>query len=349
MSHYNQPVFISVLFIVCALCQVQAQRQDQKTKGLSKGWWWPPVYNTFSPVEDTTEWSWTTTAWDTADWETTDWADTNTEFPTTRTTTRTPGVNPTQGPPTTEACGVTVPKKKIVGGTKVPSTGIFPWQAALLHNSRKFCGAVLVSKDWVVSAAHCMLYPADSLEVILGDLRTSTYDYGEVKKRVSYYTSHSDYSSSNYQNDIAVIKLSSPVSYTDTIRPICLPCNHRYVDFTGVSITIAGWGHDEENGQMTDDLMEVSVPIISNRDCAAKYTSYIRTTSLCAGEPQGGKDSCQGDSGGPAVWGDTGVSYLLGVVSFGNGCAREGWPGVYARVTEYIQWIEQNTGVDFCK
>ena len=97
-------------------------------------------------------------------------------------------------------------------------------------------------------------------------------------------------------------------------------------------------------------LHEVSIPILSTEDCGGKYGSFYgeiikRKNNLCAASSSGGKDSCQGDSGGPGMWtnGD-GRSFLLGVVSWGYGCARPNYPGVYTRLTEYLNWIQDNTG-----
>ena len=114
---------------------------------------------------------------------------------------------------------------------------------------------------------------------------------------------------------------------------------------------MTGWGYQRENDKDTTIILrEVTIPIISNWQCASiggPYSSHrINKNVFCAGLPQGGKDSCQGDSGGPAIWKDVdNRSYLVGVISWGWGCARPGYPGVYTRVTQYLQWIENHIGM----
>jgi len=259
--------------------------------------------------------------------------------------------------PTSDAtltCGVTTSttQTRIFGGTKVNSAEIYPWQVRLVNKTGgTFCGGALVSDLWVVSAAHCMVFPygEQQMHVILGDIHSNSSG-GGITRSVAKWMRHNGYSRHTVRDDIAVIQLSSPVTFSNRIRPICLPCNYMHTDFTGDYITLAGWGENEK-GVMQNQLMEVSVPVVSNDVCKNKYGYFVRDTNLCAGEPEGGKDSCSGDSGGPAVWSESGVNYLLGVVSFGKrgGCGKAGWPGVYTRVTKYINWIEDSTGVEFCQ
>ena len=122
-------------------------------------------------------------------------------------------------------------------------------------------------------------------------------------------------------------------------------------------MTLTGWGHTTSGGSGAAILQEVDVPVLNNTDCANQLDAYIHTASghpfgyfitpenLCAGLPEGGKDSCQGDSGGPGTWVDSdNRAYHIGVVSWGLGCAGAGRPGVYARTTAYLDWIDEKTG-----
>ena len=96
-------------------------------------------------------------------------------------------------------------------------------------------------------------------------------------------------------------------------------------------------------GSAPNDLQYVRVPAISNSQCNAAYGGFITDSMLCAGYPNvGGKDACQGDSGGPYVCNDNGKAVIAGVVSWGNGCAHADFPGVYARVTIVLNWIQSN-------
>ncbi|KAJ8944712.1 hypothetical protein NQ318_007925 [Aromia moschata] len=152
----------------------------------------------------------------------------------------------------------------------------------------------------------------------------------------------------NFDNDIALLRLNDRVPITPFIKPICLPkkIDNLYVGRTGIA---AGWGTLKEEGRPSCILQNVEVPVISNEDC--RKTNYsakmISENMMCAGYPQvGKKDSCQGDSGGPLITKkeDDDQRYeLIGVVSWGNGCARPGYPGVYTRVTRYLDWILENS------
>lgn len=260
------------------------------------------------------------------------------------TTTKKPVVPPS---PNTR-CGITESMPfhvEIVGGQMVTSAKKYPWMVRLVRSSgRTFCGGALIHKQWVLTAAHCM--PGlSSVNMYLSDLDITKKD-GEIFRTSSQIISHAAYDSRTVQNDIALIKLKDAVPDTATTHPVCLPCTLANHNFGGKKLTIAGWGDTEENGQASAHLREVDVPFVTNAACRNSYGSYIRDTNICAGE--GGKDSCQGDSGGPGVYQSGGVTSIVGVTSFGNGCARPGFPGVYTKVSSYIKWIETNTGEKFC-
>ena len=122
-------------------------------------------------------------------------------------------------------------------------------------------------------------------------------------------------------------------------------------------MTLTGWGLKNHGGHGPEILHEVNVPVMSNDECinqlneflyrptGTSFGSFITPENLCAGLPEGGKDSCQGDSGGPGTWVDSdNRAYHIGVVSWGLGCAGAGRPGVYARTTAYLDWIDEKTG-----
>jgi len=151
-------------------------------------------------------------------------------------------------------------------------------------------------------------------------------------------TDHPDYNSASLANDYSILTLASPVTFSSTMRPVCLPENTSN-QYEGVTATVTGWGRLSSGGSTPSTLQEVNVNVISNAQCSNSY-SGITSVNICAAAP--GKDSCQGDSGGPLIAPENGRYAQIGVVSYGIGCALPEYPGVYARVTEVKDWILQN-------
>jgi len=229
---------------------------------------------------------------------------------------------------------------RIVGGEEaIPHS--WPWQVSLRKPSYwHFCGGTIISKRWVVTAAHCVPDgSASGITVMVGDHDQETSD-GETRLDVKRIIVHEAYDANTMQNDIALMELDEDVPWGNYVAPACLPSTQVSVDQECV---VTGWGETEDTGDKTK-LQQVKVPVMSNSECQTSYGSYITNVNVCAGLEQGGKDSCQGDSGGPMVCRPTGVYVLHGVVSWGYGCADSGYPGVYARVTEFVSWIQDNTG-----
>ncbi|MFC1419856.1 S1 family peptidase [Streptacidiphilus cavernicola] len=232
---------------------------------------------------------------------------------------------------------------RIVGGNST-DTGQEPWMVALASrsvygNSRsgQFCGGTLVSPTKVVTAAHCLYdesteRPADrpDLRVIVGRTDLSTSDGAEVP--VSRVWIDPDYSMSSNMWDIAVLTLAVP----QTGRPVLplVPQGATAPYLAGTTATVYGWGDTSGRGQYPYVLHQVQVPVVGDAVCQRDYPggpdgTFRARAMVCAGEQsRGGKDACQGDSGGPLVVG----GQLVGLVSWGTGCAEAGHPGVYSRV-----------------
>ncbi|ROT72258.1 CUB-serine protease [Penaeus vannamei] len=185
------------------------------------------------------------------------------------------------------------------------------------------------NSDWVLYGDH-NLY-------ITSDAAAMASNIAEIKV-------HPGYDSNTLDNDIALLKLADPIEFPDDnrIAPVCLPtAGEMYAD---VDATITGWGAQQQGGSTSAVLFEVTVPTMTNAVCDTKYSGQITANMICAGIPEGGKDSCQGDSGGPMIVEENGKWKLVGVVSWGYGCAQPNKPGVYARVTRYLDWIASSTG-----
>jgi len=237
--------------------------------------------------------------------------------------------------------------QRIVGGVEA-RPGSHPWIVSLQSSwGDHFCGGTIVAEDTVITAAHCVADgPPGKIVAGAHDHRLPSGTQSSIPKEV---ISHPQYDAQTTMHDIAVIKLRTPFKFNDKVMPACLPALGEQVA-DKIEGTVAGWGHTEEGGFDTSKiLMQVGVPTVSHTNCNSMYRpqgiSIDRSAMFCAGLSHGGKDSCQGDSGGPFVFKNKQGSYTLqGVVSFGIGCARPGLPGVYARVSSYLPWIEQVAG-----
>lgn len=186
----------------------------------------------------------------------------------------------------------------------------------------------------MLTAAHCTHgITARSLQMRVG----STYcTNGGLLKQVLLTLSHPAYNPVTIANDISVVVLASPLAFqTDLVASVALPAFGSTLQ-VGEMTSVVGWGTLYEGGRVSTELRRVSLPIISNVDCNRAYANGILDGMLCAGYELGEKDACQGDSGGPMTIDGT----LVGIVSWGNGCARPGYPGVYTRVAEYRTWID---------
>uniref|UniRef100_A0A4W3HHA8 Peptidase S1 domain-containing protein n=1 Tax=Callorhinchus milii TaxID=7868 RepID=A0A4W3HHA8_CALMI len=145
---------------------------------------------------------------------------------------------------------------------------------------------------------------------------------------------HKDYDDASHDYDIALMKLKFPIQFSDTIRPVCLPRYNQEFP-AGKKCWISGWGHSS-----SDASLQV-FPLISTRWCnsSCMYNGSLTPRMMCAGYKDGKVDACQGDSGGPLVCEDVYAWHLMGVVSWGLGCAKANYPGVYTKVTEFLDWI----------
>ncbi|CAL8404555.1 unnamed protein product [Boreogadus saida] len=244
-----------------------------------------------------------------------------------------------------DVCGRAPLNNKIIGGVDA-APGTWPWQASL-QRSGHFCGGSLINNLWVLTAAHC--FPTNDtagLTVFLGRQDQAGSNPNELSRTISRIVCHPDYSESTNDNDICLLQLSSAVTFTDYIAPVCLAAPNSTFN-SGIINWVTGWGYTkwvtgwgDNSGSAADILQEVDVPIVGNRECICNNKIYVITNNMiCAGWSAGGKDSCKGDSGGPLV-GKQGVQWVQsGVVSFGEECASPNIPGVYARVSEYQAWI----------
>ncbi|XP_003931943.1 transmembrane protease serine 11D [Saimiri boliviensis] len=239
---------------------------------------------------------------------------------------------------------VTLSEQRIFGGTEAEEGG-WPWQVSLRLNNAHHCGGSLISNMWILTAAHCFRSNSNPRQWI-ATFGISTR-YPKLKMRVRSISIHGNYKSATHENDIALVRLEERVPFTKDIHSVCLPATTQNSP-PGSTAYVTGWGAQEYSGPTVTELRQGQVRIISNDVCNAPYSynGAILPGMLCAGFPQGGVDACQGDSGGPLVQEDSRrLWFLVGIVSWGEECGLPDKPGVYTRVTAYIDWIRQRTGI----
>uniref|UniRef100_A0A8C3L8I8 Coagulation factor XI n=1 Tax=Chrysolophus pictus TaxID=9089 RepID=A0A8C3L8I8_CHRPC len=234
---------------------------------------------------------------------------------------------------------------RIIGGTD-SSPGEWPWQVSLhvkLSRRRHLCGGSIISNQWILTAAHCFMSVQNPniWRVYAGVLKQSEINEDTPFFRVEEIIIHPQYNSAQTGYDIALLKLDKAMNFTDLQLPICLPSKEE-ASMLYTDCWVIGWGYRKE--RVEDILQKVTVPLMSKEECQARYRKRrIDDKEICAGYDEGGKDACKGDSGGPLSCRHEEVWYLVGITSWGEGCARPRQPGVYTKVVEFSDWILEKT------
>merc|ERR1712212_269645 len=255
-------------------------------------------------------------------------------------------------------CAPVSSSDRIVGGKEVNPKYKLPYQVLVSPCNKQgqcfMCGGTILNKRYVVTATHC-LYAGKDLMTLKGGskFRVLLGEHDHCKATSSFVLASAvhkhpkfDPSSPSGDNDIAILKLSKDLTFSDKIKPVCLPTSATK-DYSGKASTVSGWGGTKAyvppkpvDQPRQCALKEAIVNILktSDKKCSNFIGDSSSTTMLCAWAK--GKDACQGDSGGPLTVAENGKYVLLGVVSYGSGCATE-QPGVYARVQGFLPWMKK--------
>ncbi|XP_069920199.1 serine protease 33 isoform X2 [Oryctolagus cuniculus] len=248
------------------------------------------------------------------------------------------------------ACGQPRIPNRIVGGRDARE-GEWPWQASIQRRGAHVCGAALIALQWVLTAAHCFprrVLPSE-YRVRLGALRLAPTSPRALSAPVLRVLLAPDYSEDAARGDLALLQLRRPVPVSARVQPVCLPEPGARLPI-GFPCWVTGWGslHPGVPLPAWRPLQGVRVPLLDAQDCDRLYhlgtgvpqaERIVLPGTLCAGYQEGHKDACQGDSGGPLTCVQSGHWVLVGVVSWGKGCALPNRPGVYTNVAAYSPWI----------
>ncbi|XP_062950573.1 transmembrane protease serine 4 [Cynocephalus volans] len=235
------------------------------------------------------------------------------------------------------ACGHSLKTTRVVGGEEAP-VDAWPWQVSLQYNKQHICGGSILDHRWILTAAHCFRKHPDvsNWKVRVGSNKLDNTLSRPVAKIfiIEFNVMYPK------EKDIALVKLKFPLTFSDTVRPICLPFFDEELA-PATSLWVVGWGFTKQNGgKMSDTLLQASVQVIDSTRCNASdaYQGEVTKEMICAGHPHGGVDTCQGDSGGPLMY-QSDQWQVVGIVSWGYGCGGPSTPGVYTKVTAYLNWI----------
>jgi secreted trypsin-like serine protease len=249
--------------------------------------------------------------------------------------------------------------QRIVGGCEATPYS-WPWQIGFYESYfgsySLICGGSLIDNQWVMTAGHCVYGSEDKpgkFRVKAGLYDRAAQPSGEpgmVTVEVEKIYLHPKFNMQKIEWDISLLKLKTPIKYTDHIQPVCVPNTDDGIIVEPHLSVVTGWGtlHEGDYG-LPKKLHQVDVPFLNQTHCDKEYgaESINDEVMFCAGRT--GVDSCQGDSGGPLVKKSADGSWFeYGIVSWGRGCAEPGYAGVYSRVSAYCDFIKKTVGKEMC-
>ncbi|XP_019398441.1 PREDICTED: vitamin K-dependent protein C-like isoform X1 [Crocodylus porosus] len=233
---------------------------------------------------------------------------------------------------------------RLING-KTGRKGDSPWQVMLSDGRGKFkCGGVLIHAAWVLTAAHCV-EDEGRYKVKLGKYHRLRDEETEQIILVDKVVTHENYTKVNSDNDIAMLHLAKPMVFNKNALPICLPTKElaeQELTRSGKQMVVTGWGSKTEKTMNFSNVLNyIEIPLVPRNVCVQVMRHDISENMLCAGTIGNQQDACGGDSGGPMITTFKNTSFLVGLVSWGEGCGKSEKFGVYTKVSQYLQWIQR--------
>ncbi|XP_033208879.1 trypsin 5G1-like isoform X2 [Belonocnema kinseyi] len=234
-------------------------------------------------------------------------------------------------------------QNRIVGGDDIDISKV-PYMLSFMLGGSHACGAAVIGQEWGITAGHCATaYKRDPYKEITIRTGSSIVNEGGIVHNISKVIWHEKYVTTDDANDIAVFKVEPKFEYSDVTGAVGLP--EIGIPFDEEWGRITGWGYFiPDDPIISRKLQYLRLPKMNMEECVKDYAGLykVKTSDVCYGFKQGGRDSCRGDSGGPLVSDD---EILIGITSWGKGCAEENSPGLYTEVVQYRDWIKNKTGI----
>jgi len=228
----------------------------------------------------------------------------------------------------------------IVGGEDADA-GEFPHMLQLQNSGSHYCGASIINENYALTAAHCVQGSQSSYKLVAGQLKLDTAEDSEQVTEIEKIIIHPKYGSDGYDYDVAVLKVKTPFQFNDNVQPIEL---FPTTDLpTGSKAQTSGWGRLSAGGPIPNHLQKLEVTLYEDSVCENAYGSTFTSNMVCAGNIDGGHCVCNGDSGSPLYVEEGGKKLQVGIVSWGNPCANQGYPAAYAEVGAFIDFIKENS------
>lgn len=233
---------------------------------------------------------------------------------------------------------------RVVGGTDADIIS-HPWQVFLdVHGGQ--CGGSIIRPDWIIFAAHCVSNAnnkASMWKVHAGVTKRKNFQNSGQKAYGKQLIVHKNFDQITFDNDVALLQIHPKLEYNELVQPICLP-PMGWEPGTGSICDITGWGLKKQNGPLAKTLQAAKVTVLSTTVCNSPHMldDMVSPNMICAGSYDGLVDGCLGDSGSPLACPVDGKQFLYGISSWGIGCGQAYKPGVYAKVSNYVSWINQH-------